>query len=514
MIIDTTPDRPRVIGEIGPVLGPGARPRAGDLPARSAQYHVDKLDWGERKAYVRRVDVDYYTYANRAVTLKPLDVFAEAPAPGGRRVHGEVMVASLVTLFKKLKFGTDENVGWGPIDLPGAGAPDDRLLADRGGRGRSAGGGTTWTSRCSGAGPGDPGRRRRPADGRPARPRPRDPGPLAALTRRRRSTCTRRCRAGSACPSGCGSATRSSLAGAAELIAAAPARPAVRPAPARGSSPTSMRGRSRCGCSAELDRRRRRSGGGPRGAGGRRMSGATLERRLANYRATLAASRTRAGRPAATAASAADRSARRAAGGRGRRRAALDPAGPVVRCEPADGPPAARSGAARALPGHAAAGRPPRLPGHGDDRARDGGGHPRLPRRARLVGGRPVPPGRSSCCRTMPAEPALLARSPRHLPPDAWLVTYNGRGFDWPLLVARYRMARPPRRPSPATSTCCRSSAACSGTGWPMPACGRSRPSCSGRTVIDDVEGWQIPGRYLDFLRGGPAEPLMRGRPP
>jgi DEAD/DEAH box helicase domain-containing protein len=28
------------------------------------------------------------------------------------------MVASLATLFKKLKFGTDENVGWGPIDLP------------------------------------------------------------------------------------------------------------------------------------------------------------------------------------------------------------------------------------------------------------------------------------------------------------------------------------------------------------------------------------------------------------
>jgi DEAD/DEAH box helicase domain-containing protein len=28
------------------------------------------------------------------------------------------MVASLVTLYKKLKFGTDENVGWGPVDLP------------------------------------------------------------------------------------------------------------------------------------------------------------------------------------------------------------------------------------------------------------------------------------------------------------------------------------------------------------------------------------------------------------
>jgi DEAD/DEAH box helicase domain-containing protein len=52
------------------------------------------------------------------VTLKPLEVFAEELATGGHRKHGEVMVASLVTLFKKLKFLTDENVGWGPIDLP------------------------------------------------------------------------------------------------------------------------------------------------------------------------------------------------------------------------------------------------------------------------------------------------------------------------------------------------------------------------------------------------------------
>ena len=36
----------------------------------------------------------------------------------------------------------------------------------------------------------------------------------------------------------------------------------------------------------------------------------------------------------------------------------------------------------------------------------------------------------------------LLDEVGRHLPPDAWLVTYNGRGFDWPLLVTRYRMVR------------------------------------------------------------------------
>ena len=31
---------------------------------------------------------------------------------------------------------------------------------------------------------------------------------------------------------------------------------------------------------------------------------------------------------------------------------------------------------------------------------------------------------------------------------------------------------------------------------------------------VGDVEGWQIPGRYLEFLRGGPAEAARRGRPP
>ena len=118
VIIDTTPDRPRVLGEVDLFSAQVLVHERAIYIHESVQYYVDRLEWGERKAYVHRVDADHYTYANRAVTLKPLDVFADAPATGGRRVHGEVMVASLVTLFKKLKFVTDENVGWGPIDLP------------------------------------------------------------------------------------------------------------------------------------------------------------------------------------------------------------------------------------------------------------------------------------------------------------------------------------------------------------------------------------------------------------
>jgi DEAD/DEAH box helicase domain-containing protein len=118
VIIDTSPDRPRVLGEVDLFSAQVLVHERAIYIHESIQYYVDRLEWHERKAYVHRIDVDHYTYANRAVTLKPLEVFAEEPSTGGTRKHGEVMVASLVTLFKKLKFVTDENVGWGPIDLP------------------------------------------------------------------------------------------------------------------------------------------------------------------------------------------------------------------------------------------------------------------------------------------------------------------------------------------------------------------------------------------------------------
>ena len=147
VIIDTSPDRPaRVLGEVDLFAAQILVHERAIYIHESTQYYVDRLDWGEKKAYVHQVDVDHYTYANRAVTLKPLDVFAEAPATGGRRIHGEVMVASLVTLFKKLKFITDENVGWGPIDLPELELQTTAywLTAEAL---RVAGAGMTWTSR-------------------------------------------------------------------------------------------------------------------------------------------------------------------------------------------------------------------------------------------------------------------------------------------------------------------------------------------------------------------------------
>ncbi|MGE5672740.1 MAG: DEAD/DEAH box helicase, partial [Mycobacterium leprae] len=82
------------------------------------QFHVDKLDWGEKKAYVHRVEVEYYTDANLAVTIKPLDVIKEKQEMGLMVRFGEVMTAAKATIFKKIKLHTHENMGWGEIHLP------------------------------------------------------------------------------------------------------------------------------------------------------------------------------------------------------------------------------------------------------------------------------------------------------------------------------------------------------------------------------------------------------------
>jgi DEAD/DEAH box helicase domain-containing protein len=118
LIIDTGGDRPRVVGEVDLFSAPTLVHEGAIYLHESRQYHVDRLDWDERKAYVRPVDVDHFTQAELAVTLKPLEAFASDAVPGGERVHGEVMVSSLATIYKKLRLESLENLGWGRIHLP------------------------------------------------------------------------------------------------------------------------------------------------------------------------------------------------------------------------------------------------------------------------------------------------------------------------------------------------------------------------------------------------------------
>jgi len=110
--------KPRVIGEVDRPSAPTLIHDEAIYMHGGEQYHVDRLDWEEKKAYVHRVDVDYYTDANLAVDLKVLEAFESGEAGAATRYHGEVALSFVATVFKKIKLDTHENVGWGKIHLP------------------------------------------------------------------------------------------------------------------------------------------------------------------------------------------------------------------------------------------------------------------------------------------------------------------------------------------------------------------------------------------------------------
>lgn len=82
-------------------------------------FHVKRLDYDQRRVYVRPVDVDYYTDAITDTSVDILDGFQKNEGYGHFSYeHGEVHVAWRVSGFKKIKFDSRENVGFGDVNLP------------------------------------------------------------------------------------------------------------------------------------------------------------------------------------------------------------------------------------------------------------------------------------------------------------------------------------------------------------------------------------------------------------
>jgi DEAD/DEAH box helicase domain-containing protein len=113
VVIDTT-NGSDVIGETSFTSGPSTLHEKAIYLLEGVLYQVEKLDFDGRKAYVRRIDCDYYTDAITYAKVTVLETFATEAT----RSHGEVHVSSRVVGFKKIKFYTNENVGSGELDLP------------------------------------------------------------------------------------------------------------------------------------------------------------------------------------------------------------------------------------------------------------------------------------------------------------------------------------------------------------------------------------------------------------
>jgi DEAD/DEAH box helicase domain-containing protein len=148
VIVDNT-DHARVIGETDFTSAPSTLHEKAIYIVEGTLYQVERLDFDNRKAFVRQVECDYYTDAIRYDRVTILDIFDTAadrqpqpeqegdtaaprrnpgdqgsPGPGvvedglALWAHGEVHVVSRVVGFKKIKFYTNENVGSGELDLP------------------------------------------------------------------------------------------------------------------------------------------------------------------------------------------------------------------------------------------------------------------------------------------------------------------------------------------------------------------------------------------------------------
>jgi len=118
VIVDTTGGKNQVLGEMD---RPSAKemlfPQAVYLH-RDRQFFVLELDLAERRAYVEERDVNFYTDAVVKTDLKVLHEDRRTLGPGCTLVLGDVLVRSQVSRFKKLKFHTHENIGYGEVALP------------------------------------------------------------------------------------------------------------------------------------------------------------------------------------------------------------------------------------------------------------------------------------------------------------------------------------------------------------------------------------------------------------
>jgi DEAD/DEAH box helicase domain-containing protein len=118
VIVDTTRGRDEVIGEMDM---PSAKLLVFDHAIYihlGDQFAVKRLDLENRRCFVETADTDYWTDSIVKTDIKVLTEDEERTAAGIRTVLGDLLVRTQATKFKKLKYHTNENVGYGDITLP------------------------------------------------------------------------------------------------------------------------------------------------------------------------------------------------------------------------------------------------------------------------------------------------------------------------------------------------------------------------------------------------------------
>lgn len=118
VVVDCTDGRHTVIAEVDYRSAADTLYEGAIYMVQSRPWQVERLDWTGRKAYVTRTAADYYTDAIDYQRLRVLAAFDESGGTRARAAHGEVHVLRRVSGYKKIRYYTHENIGYGPVNLP------------------------------------------------------------------------------------------------------------------------------------------------------------------------------------------------------------------------------------------------------------------------------------------------------------------------------------------------------------------------------------------------------------
>ncbi|MCS4505725.1 ATP-dependent RNA helicase DbpA [wastewater metagenome] len=118
VVIDTTDGARRIIAEVDFSSAAETIYEGAIYLVQASPYQVEHLDWTGRKAYVRETRADYYTDAIDYTRLKILENFESARAADAEVANGEVHLVRRIPGYKKIRYYSHENIGFGNIDLP------------------------------------------------------------------------------------------------------------------------------------------------------------------------------------------------------------------------------------------------------------------------------------------------------------------------------------------------------------------------------------------------------------
>ena len=109
-------DETRVIGLVDRQSAPSLIHEGAIYLHGGDSFLVRKLDWEGRRADVEPVDAGYYTQASQSTNVEVTGIHHQAETTGIQKAHGDVLVTSKATSFRKIRLYTHETLGWGEID--------------------------------------------------------------------------------------------------------------------------------------------------------------------------------------------------------------------------------------------------------------------------------------------------------------------------------------------------------------------------------------------------------------